>query len=120
MILRLSISAERVVILAGAALLICFFSIRSPWAAHSAAQGTVEGLQRATGLEPGNAEYWDLLGRHWQFNLGAPDGQKAIAAYQNSLWFDPRSAKTYIDLATAYEGIDDIANARDKKSSAKP
>jgi hypothetical protein len=116
MILRLSISAERVVILAGAALLICFFSIRSPWAAHSAAQG----LQRATGLEPGNAEYWDLLGRHWQFNLGAPDGQKAIAAYQNSLWFDPRSAKTYIDLATAYEGIDDIANARDKKSSAKP
>jgi hypothetical protein len=122
MILRLSTSAERAVILACAVLLtllMCFFGIRSTWAAHAAARGTVEGLQRATRLEPGNAEYWYLLGRYWQFNLEAPDNQKAIAAYQNSLSFDPRSADTYIDLATAYEGIDDIADARENFVKAK-
>jgi tetratricopeptide (TPR) repeat protein len=122
MILRLSTAAERLVILAGAVLLtlaICFFGIRSAWAAHSAALGTVAGLERATRLEPGNAEYWYLLGRYWQFNLESPDSAKAIAAYRNSLSFDPRSAGTYIDLATAYEGIDDIPHARENFVKAK-
>ncbi|HZC66538.1 MAG TPA: tetratricopeptide repeat protein, partial [Candidatus Dormibacteraeota bacterium] len=122
MILRLSTSAERLVILVVAVLiaaLMSFFGIRSAWASHVAASDTVAGIQRATRLEPGNAEYWYLLGRYWQFNLEAPDNQKAIDAYRNALSFDPRSAQTYIDLATAYEGIDDIPDARDNFLKAK-
>jgi tetratricopeptide (TPR) repeat protein len=122
MILRLSTSAERLVILIAAILiaaLMCFFGIRSAWASHAAGLGTVVGIQRATRLEPGNAEYWYLLGRYWQFNLEGPDSQKAIDAYRNALSFDPHSAETYIDLATAYEGIDDIPDARDNFLKAK-
>jgi tetratricopeptide (TPR) repeat protein len=122
MILRLSTSAERLVVLAGAilvALFLWFFSIRGALAAYSAGKGTAAGLARATRLEPGNAENWYLLGRYWQFNMGDPDSDKAISAYRNSLSFDPHSAETYIDLATAYEGLDDIANARDNFLKAK-
>ncbi len=122
MILRLASSAERLVVLAVAVLLalfLWFFSIRGAWAAHSAARGTAAGFERATRLEPGNAENWYLLGRYWQFNLEDPDNDKAIAAYRRSLSFDPRSAETYIDLATAYEGLDDIADARDNFLKAK-
>ena len=122
MILRLASSAERLVVLAAVfllALFLWFFSIRGAWAAHSAARGTAAGFERATRLEPGNAENWYLLGRYWQFNLEDPDNNKAIAAYRNSLSFDPYSAETYIDLATAYEGLDDITNARDNFLKAK-
>ncbi|MGA2421059.1 MAG: tetratricopeptide repeat protein [Candidatus Acidiferrum sp.] len=122
MILRLSTSAERFVVLAVAILLaafLWFFSIRGAAAAHFASATSAAGLQRATRLEPGNAEYWYLLGRYWQFNLEDPDNDKAIKAYRNSLSFDPHSAETYIDLATAYEGLDDIANARENFLKAK-
>jgi tetratricopeptide (TPR) repeat protein len=122
MILRLATSAERFVVLAAAILLavfLWFFSIRAAWAAHFATVTNASGLQRATRLEPGNAEYWYLLGRYWQFNLEDPDNNKAINAYRNSLSFDSRSAETYIDLATAYEGLDDIADARDNFLKAK-
>jgi tetratricopeptide (TPR) repeat protein len=122
MILRLSTSAERLVILLAAisiAALMCFFGMRSAWASHAAGLGTVAGIQRATRLEPGNAEYWYLLGRYWQFNLEGPDSRKAINAYRNALSFDPHSAETYIDLATAYEGIDDIPDARENFLKAK-
>src|SRR5208282_4695659 len=100
-------------------LFLWFFSIRGAWAAHSAAASNASGLQRATRLEPGNAEYWYLLGRYWQFNLEDADNDKAIDAYRNSLSFDAHSAETYIDLATAYEGLDDIADARDNFLKAK-
>jgi tetratricopeptide (TPR) repeat protein len=122
MILRLSSSAERLVVLAAAllvALFLWFFSIRGAWAAHFAAQSTGAGLARATRLEPGDAENWYLLGRYWQFNLEDPDNDKAIDAYRHSLSFDPHSAQTYIDLATAYEGIDDIPDARTNVEKAK-
>ena len=122
MILRLSTSAERFVVLAAAILLavfLWFFSIRAAWAAHFATASDASGLQRATRLEPGNAEYWYLLGRYWQFNLEDADNDKAIDAYRNSLSFDAHSAETYIDLATAYEGLDDIGEARDNFLKAK-
>jgi tetratricopeptide (TPR) repeat protein len=122
MILRPSTSAERFVVLAAAILLavfLWFFSIRGAWAAHFATVTNATGLQRATRLEPGNAEYWYLLGRYWQFNLEDPDNDKAVSAYRNSLSFDSHSAETYIDLATAYEGLDDIAQARDNFLKAK-
>ena len=122
MILRLSTSAERLVVLAAAilaALFLCFFSVRGAAAAHFAAQNTARGLAHATRLEPGNAENWYLLGRYWQYNLEDPDTTKAIDAYRNSLSFDPYSAATYIDLGSAYEAADDIPDARANFLSAK-
>jgi tetratricopeptide (TPR) repeat protein len=122
MILRVSTSAARLAFLAIAGLLalfLSFYSIRSAWAEHDASIGTLQGLESATRLEPGHAENWYLLGRYWQYNLESPDNAKAIAAYQNALSFDPHSAETYVDLATAYEGQDDVADARENFLKAK-
>jgi hypothetical protein len=120
--LRLSTSAERLVVL-GAAILaaafLCFFSVRVAWAAHFAGLGTASGLERATRLEPDNSEYWFELGRYWQYNLENSDNQKAIAAYQQALRHDPYSADAYINLATAYEGEGDVAAARENFLKAK-
>jgi tetratricopeptide (TPR) repeat protein len=122
MILRVSTPAGRLGFLVVAALLalfLSFYSIRSAWAAYASGTGTLEGLERATRLEPSNAENWYLLGRYWQYNLENPDAEKAIRSYQRALAFDPHSAQTYVDLATAYEGQDDIADARENFLKAK-
>ena len=122
MILRVSTSAGRLAFLVIAVLLalfLSFCSIRSAWAEHEASSGTLQDLERATRLEPGHAENWYLLGRYWQYNLEDPDNEKAIRAYQNALSFDPHSAQTYVDLATAYEGQNDIADARENFLKAK-
>ena len=122
MILQVSTSRGRLAVLGIAGLLalfLSFYSIRSAWAEHDASTGTLQGLERATRLEPGHAENWYLLGRYWQYNLENPDNEKAIAAYQNALSFDPHSAQTYVDLATAYEGQDDVADARENFLKAK-
>jgi len=120
--LRLSTSAERMVVL-GVAILIaaflCFFSMRVAWAAHLAALGTEFGLEHATRLEPDNSEYWLELGRFWQYNLDNSDSQRAIAAYRKALANDPHSAEAYINLATAYESENDTAAARENFLRAK-
>jgi tetratricopeptide (TPR) repeat protein len=116
MILRLSTSAERFVVL-GAALLaaafLIFFGVRTAWAAHLAGLETKNGLERATRLERDNPEYWIDLGRYWQYNLEDSDNRKAIDAYRKALANNPHSADAYIDLATAYESENDIAAARE-------
>jgi tetratricopeptide (TPR) repeat protein len=122
MILRVSTPGGRLAFLAVAVLLawfLCFYSIRSAWAEHAASTGTLQGLQSATRREPGNAENWYLLGRYWQYNLENPDNEKAIRAYHDALSRDPYSAPTYVDLATAYEAQDDIADARENFLKAK-
>lgn len=122
MILRLSTSAERAALAVAALLLAAFlsyFSIRNARAEHLVGLETVDGLSRAVELEPNNARNWFLLGRYWLYNLEDPDVPRAIRIYETSLALDPRSAETWLDLAAAYESLNDLAAARDGFHNAK-
>jgi hypothetical protein len=122
MIVPLSNSAARLafffVALALAAVL-AYSSIRNAVSAHYAGLNTRAALERATQLERGNPLNWLLLGHYWQFNLEEPDTPRAIRAYRTSLSLDPRSATTWLDLATAYELQGDAGAARDAFLQAK-
>jgi Tfp pilus assembly protein PilF len=118
----LSQSAQRgvlVLVASLSALFLSYFSIRNARAAHFAALQTPEGLDRATRLEPGDASNWYQLGRYWQYSLENSDAQRAIRAYLSALSFNPRSAGTWLDLATAYESEGNLTAARDAFLHAK-
>jgi tetratricopeptide (TPR) repeat protein len=115
MILRLSSPAVRIFLVLLASVLaaaLSYSGIRNALAVHDAELNTLEGYERATRLEPGDARTWYLLGRYWQYNLEDPDARRAIRAYQTALSLDAHSADTWLDLATAYESEGDIAAAR--------
>src|SRR5271169_7229438 len=122
MILRLSSNAQRGVLVAASlavALFLSYFSIRNALAAHYAGMQTLEGYERATRLEPANAQNWHLLGRYWQYNLEDPDSVRAIRSYLSALSFNPASSETWLDLATAYESEGNLVAARDAFLHAK-
>jgi tetratricopeptide (TPR) repeat protein len=122
MLLRLSTAASRAVIVLlslVAAISLSYFSIRNALAAHAVGLNSLEGYQRAVRLEPGNTRNWYLLGRYWQYNMENPDPQRAITYYRRALSFDPHSADTWLDLATAYDGEGEIDQSRQAFLSAK-
>ncbi len=122
MILRLSTPAARATIVLfalGLCLSLSCVSIRNARAAHQVGRETLEGFERATQLEPGDARNWYLLGHYWQYNVEQPHVPRAIRAYQTSLSFDPRSADTWLDLGSALEFEDNIADARKSFLEAK-
>jgi hypothetical protein len=96
-----------------------YFSTRNAMAVHYSGLETRHGEERATQLEPSNPLNWYLLGRYWQYDLDEPDNPRAIKAYLTSLSLDPRSANTWLDLATAYELEGDLPAARNAFLQAK-
>jgi tetratricopeptide (TPR) repeat protein len=122
MVLRLPNPASRAALLFAAflaALALAFFSIRNALAYHASQLGTQTGYERAARLEPANPLNWYLLGRYWQYNMEQTDIQRAIRDYRISLSLDPRSADTWLDLATAYDGEGNAAEAREAFLAAK-
>lgn len=122
MILRLSTSAERAILVAVALLLaasLSYFSTRNARAEYLASLETSEGFSRAAELEPGNARNWFLLGHYWLYNLEEPDIPKAIHFFHTSLALDPHAADTWLDLAAAYDAQSDFPAARDAFRNAK-
>ena len=122
MVQHLSQSAQRGVLILAASLstmFLSFFSIRNAVAVHFASSQTVEGMERATRLEPGDARNWYQLGRYWQYNLEDSDVPRAIRAYLSALSFNPHSTETWLDLATAYESEGNLTAARDAFLHAK-
>ena len=122
MILRLANTAARLTLIFVAfalATALGYSSIRNASAVHYSNLGTRAANERATQLEPGNPLNWYLLGRYWQYNLDEPDNPRAIKAYRTSLSLDPRSANTWLDIATAYELEADLPSARDAFLQAK-
>lgn len=113
MIVRVSSSAVRglFVLLAFLAVALGYSGVRNAIAQHEVARNQLSGYERAARLEPDDAGIWYRLGRYWQYNLDSPDVQQAIADYQKSLSFDPHSADTWSDFATAYESQGDVAAA---------
>ena len=122
MMLRLSSSARRGVLLALAflaALFLSYSSIQNALAVHYADLQTPEGYERATRLEPGDFRHWYLLGRYWQYNLENADSARAIRAYTTALALNPGSAEIWSDLATAHESDGNLSAARDDFLHAK-
>ena len=122
MILRLSNSAQRGALVLAAflvAALLSYFSIRNSRADHLAGLQTLQALERATQLEPGDARNWYLLGRYWQFNLEDSDAQNAVHAYKTAVSVDPRSTVSWLGLGSAYESAGDFAHAREAFLQAK-
>jgi tetratricopeptide (TPR) repeat protein len=100
-------------------LFLSYFSIRTALAAHFADLQTQEGLEWAIRLEPGDARNWYQLGRYWQYKLEDSDAPRAIQAYLSALSIDPRSAETWLDLASAYESEGKLSAAQDAFLHAK-
>jgi tetratricopeptide (TPR) repeat protein len=106
MIVPISNSAARFALLFVAVALaaaLAYSSVCNAVAVHYAGLDTRAALERASQLERGNPLNWLLLGRYWQYNLDEPDTARAVQAYRASLTLDPRSAGTWLDLATAEE-----------------
>ena len=76
-------------------------SLRAYFAARLAAVPGIPNLERAIRLEPTNAEYRELLGRN--FALSAASLDEAIANYRISLRLNPYDARSWLDLAGAYQ-----------------
>src|ERR1700720_605048 len=122
MVLRLSSAAARLTFVFLALILattLAYSSVRNALAVYNSGLATRAGYERATQLEPRNAENWFLLGRYWQYNLEDPDAQRAINAYRTSLFLDPRAAVVWLDLAAAYESQGDLPAAREAYLQAK-
>jgi tetratricopeptide (TPR) repeat protein len=122
MILRLSNSLQRGILVVAAfafAISLSYFSIRNARAFHFASLQTLEGIQHATHLEPDDARNWYLPGRYWLYNPQDPDVLRAIRAFLSASALNPRSAETWLDLATAYELEGNLTAARDDFLHAK-
>lgn len=73
---------------------------RASYLLHS---GEPDKLVRAVALEPGNGEAWDRLGRYQQLLAEPPQVERSIQSYEHAVSADPRSARYWSDLASAYE-----------------
>jgi hypothetical protein len=96
-----------------------YFGIRAAFASYYANQGTLEGYERATRLEPTNAENWRRLGDFRQFDLQHADPQRAIQAYRISLSLNQNAAQAWTGLASVYEGQGKLDAAREALLNAK-
>ena len=65
-------------------------------------------LQRATRLDPDNAEYRNHLGRYYALVAGDPGA--AIDPYQIAVHLNPHSARYWFDLSSAYQVLGDVSN----------
>jgi tetratricopeptide (TPR) repeat protein len=122
MILRLSDSLSRGLIVAAAlviAAVLSFYSIRMAIAARAADEGSADGFRLATRLEPQNFEYWYRFGHFEQFNLEDSDSAEAEKLLEKAIDINPKYTDAWLDLGTAYELDGDAAKARDAYNQAK-
>ena len=111
----LSSAAARGALAVGALLVAAYlgyFSVRTARAKYYVQKDTLYGYERATQVEPEDAQNWYLLGRHLQFSLEDQDAPRAIGSYLKSLEVDSHSTTTWLDLAALYESEGNVAGAR--------
>src|SRR5260221_5369106 len=101
------------------AALLWYFGMRKALAAHYQGADTRVGYERAVQLEPADARNWYLLGRSYLYDLEQPDVARAIQSFRKAISLDPYSAETMLDLANAYDGEGDTAQARESYVSAQ-
>jgi tetratricopeptide (TPR) repeat protein len=76
-------------------------ALRAYLASYLAATPDLSNLNKATRLEPSNAEYRELLGR--SLALSGANLNDAIASYQTAVHLNPYVARYWLDLAGAYQ-----------------
>ena len=89
-----------------------YFGVRDAIATYYLNLDTRAGYERAAALEPANARNWFLLGRSYLYDFEQPDPQRAVLSLRKAVALDPYSAEALLDLATAYDGQGDTADAR--------
>jgi Tetratricopeptide repeat len=76
-------------------------------------------IERGALLMPGNGEGWDLIGHAREWDIRIIDPTRAIQDYQAAVKDDPRSARYWMDLASAYEAAGESSRAKDAFEQAK-
>lgn len=77
------------------------YALRAFLAAYFASTLEASHLEKSIRLEPGNADYYDLLGRN--LALSGPSLDQAITNYQTAVRLNPYQARYWLDLAGAYQ-----------------
>ena len=86
-----------------AAIWFCYAGAKHALASHYAASSNFEDWERATRVEPGNAEIWYQLGRFRQLDFDHADLPVAISDYQRAVQLNSHSPYYKLDLASAFE-----------------
>jgi tetratricopeptide (TPR) repeat protein len=113
---------SRSALLIAALVVAIFFSYQAVrvWIAdHRINSDNLSAIKKGAALEPENAAAWDTLGRFQQLDFVAGDPNQAIKAFQKAIQDDPLSAYYWMNLASAYESVGDLAHARDAFSHAR-
>lgn len=95
---------RKIVFAAACVILIALYiglSFRAYFASRVAAVPDVPHLEKAIRLEPTNAEYHQLLGRN--LALSGVNLDDAIAAFRAAVQLNPYDARSWLDLAGAYQ-----------------
>ena len=103
--------------------LIVFQSLRIWTADRWMSTGRIDMLERSAELVPGNAETWDRIGRFHQLDFENPDPQAAIQSYRSAVKHNPNWSFYWLDLASAYEDLNDLPQAQaalDKAEAVYP
>jgi hypothetical protein len=122
MILRLSDSLSRGLVVVATlvvGLWLSFFSIRSAIARNGSEGESAKQLESAVRLEPGDPEYWYILGRYEQYNLDQPDSATAREDYRRAIALNPLATDAWLDLGTSYELDGNNTEAREAYLQAK-
>src|SRR6266403_1173242 len=94
------------------AIFLSYFGVRNAIATYYLNLDTRAGYERAVTLEPANARNWFLLGRSYLYDFEQPEPALAVQSLRKAVALDPYSAEALLDLAAAYDGQGDTANAR--------
>ena len=86
-----------------AAVWFCYAGSKHALASHYALAPSPENWERATRIEPDNAETWYRLGRYRQLDFDNADLSLAISYYQRAVQLNPHSPYYKLDLAGALE-----------------
>jgi len=97
--LRLSLGGILLLLSAG----LVFLAARRLVADRLAASPRWEDWERASRLEPDNAQYPFQLGLYWQNNLQQPDFERAAAWYRRAVEINPRLTDAWLRLASVLE-----------------
>jgi tetratricopeptide (TPR) repeat protein len=94
------------------AIFLGYFSVRNAIATYYLNLDTRAGYERAVALEPANARNWFLLGRSYLYDFEQSEPALAVQSLRKAVSLDPYSAEALLDLAAAYDGQGDTADAR--------
>jgi tetratricopeptide (TPR) repeat protein len=110
----LSSRSRRVLLLLVSAFVIvayCGFTLTEFLAADFSRKIDLVSLQRATRLQPGNADYQYRLGRYFWLMQRSPE--PAAQSYRVAVALNPHKARYWFDLAAVYQFLGDTAGQKD-------